>query len=77
MITWGTLLILLAAIAGLLAWVIISDIKKTEAEKRQKKIMIYSSLILCSVVLYISLVTFGQGLMDKLFYMLGGQVRFN
>ena len=69
--SFGMLLMQLA-IAGLVVWVAYKDIKAAKPEKRQKAILIYTSVLVGAILLFVCLKTFGQDSMDKLFYSLGG-----
>ncbi len=77
MVSQLTMGLIMAGVAGLTAWLAYKDIRQAKkGVKRQKAILIYTSVFLVAILLYIGLTTFGQGYMDKLFYALGGQVNY-
>ncbi len=64
-------------VALLVVWIAYKDIRQAKkGVKRQKAIIIYTSVFLGALLLYIGLTTFGRDVMDKLFYALGGQVNY-
>ena len=66
-------MIVMQVIIGVLViWVVYKDIKDTKPEKRQKAILIYTSVFVGALVLLVCLQTFGKDSMEKLFYSLGG-----
>ena len=66
------MLLMQVAIAGLVVWVVYKDIKAAKPEKRQKAILIYSSVLVGAILLFVCLKTIFADSMDKLFYSLGG-----
>ena len=77
MVSGNVVLLAQLILAGLIIWATYSDIKGTNEDgKRWKKIMVYAGVFAFAFLMYISLRTFAKEPLDRIFFLMGGQVRY-